>query len=89
MHNPLNLRESEHGWEQASHDILAILKIAQREYEENKKDANEAYKEVKAVLRKYQPWGACDTEPAWYCARTFCRGFPELNSADFYLISPD
>jgi len=82
--NPLELYESEPGWKEATQDILSVIKIARREYQTKKKDADEAYKEVSAVLRKYEPWGAGDSEPCWAAARIFCRGFPELDPDDFY-----
>lgn len=82
--NPLELYESVEGWQEASNDILAVIKIARREYQSKMKDADEAYKEVNAVLRKYEPWGSGDTEPTWHSAKIFCRGFPELDPDDFY-----
>lgn len=82
--NPLELYESQPGWKEATNDILAIIKIARREYQTKVKDAKEAYKEINAVLRKYEAWGAEDSEPRWHSAKIFCRGFPELDPDDFY-----
>ena len=79
--NPLDLYESIPGWEEASKDIISIIKIARYEYVKTN-DATEAYREVKAVLHKYSPWGSMDSEPEWAAAKMFCKGF-DLDPSDF------
>ena len=79
--NPLDLYESISGWEEASKDIISIIKIARMEYVKTN-DATEAYREVKAVLHKYSPWVATDSEPEWAASKMFCKGF-DLDPSDF------
>jgi hypothetical protein len=79
--NIFDLYESEPGWKEATNDIQAVIKIAKRKVSEGE-DPSVAYKEVSAVLRKYEPWGACDSEPEWAAAKMFCRG-TDLDPSDF------
>ena len=81
MKNIFQLYESEPGWEEATIDIQAVIKIAKRKVFEGE-DPNTAFKEVDAVLRKYSPWGACDSEPEWAAAKMFCQG-TDLDPSDF------
>lgn len=72
-HNRFDLYESMEGWQDAENDIAAVLRAEINLVNAGKKDAADGWKEVKAVLRKYAPWGATDTEPRNACAHTFGR----------------
>ena len=80
--NPFELYQSVEGWKEASIDIEAVIKVAKRKVDDGA-DPHEAYKEVNAVLHKYSPWGAEDTEPCWAAAIIFCQG-RKLHPDDFY-----
>lgn len=71
--NPFELYESVPGWKDASIDIAAVIKVAKMQVTKGI-DPQVAFKEIVAVLRKYSPWGACDSEPEWHAAKLFCAG---------------
>lgn len=81
MQNTFELYEAEPGWEEATNDIKSIIKVAKIQVK-NGVDPQVAYKEVKAVLHKYSPWGAEDSEPEQVAAKLFCKGL-DLDPCDF------
>jgi hypothetical protein len=80
--NPFELYSSMSGWREASVDIEAVIKVAKRQVAKGV-DPQRAYREVRAVLHKYSPWGAADTEPRWAAADLFCQG-TDMDPSDFY-----
>lgn len=71
--NPFSLYESVEGWQEATNDIAGIMRAQINLVRQNKIDAADGWKEIRAVLRKYEPWGAMDTEPRYICAHRFGR----------------
>lgn len=59
--NPFALFTDRPGWEDASIDIAAVIKAQINLVKQNKIDATDGWKEIQAVLRKYEPWGANDS----------------------------
>lgn len=80
--NPFELYQSKPGWKEASIDIEAVVNVAKIQVAKGV-DPKVAYKEVSAVLRKYSPWGAEDTEPCYHAAKLFCKG-TTLDASEFY-----
>lgn len=70
--NPFSLLETE-GWQESSQDIISVIRTEINLVNQGKKDAADGWKEIRAVLRKYQPWGATDCEPRHLAASTFGR----------------
>lgn len=58
--NPFSLYDDP-GWQEASNDIASVIKAQVNLVKQNKIDAADGWKEIRAVLRKYQPWGANDS----------------------------
>jgi hypothetical protein len=83
MRNIFEIYESVPGWEQATIDIEAIIKIARKQVFDGV-DVKTAYKEINAVMHKYDAWGTGDTEPRWAAAKMFCKG-TDLDPDDFYI----
>jgi hypothetical protein len=84
--NPFNLYESIPGWTIASAEIREVIKAARNKYSASDmccKDAKEAFKDVKNILKKHSSYGAQDTESSWAACKAFCRGF-DLDPDDFY-----
>jgi len=59
--NPFCLYENVEGWQEATNDIAAVIKAQVNLVNAGKKDVMDGWKEVAAVLRKYEPWGANDS----------------------------
>lgn len=71
--NPFCLYESVEGWQEATNDIAGVMRAEINLVNAGKKDAKDGWKEIRAVLRKYDAWGALDTEPRNICAHRFGR----------------
>lgn len=71
--NPLFLDESIEGWEDATIDIWSVVKVAKKQLNSGLYAPEEAYQEVKAVLHKYQPWGAENPVAKLATAELFCH----------------
>ncbi len=79
--NPFELYQAVPGWKEASIDIEAVINVAKKKVLMGV-EPDVAYKEVNAVLHKYSPWGAEDSEPVWHAAKLFCES-TLLDPTDF------
>jgi len=69
--NPYCLYDSIAGMTDATNDIDAVIRAQVNLVKAGRIDAADGWKEIQAVLRKYEPWGAMDTEPRNIAHRKF------------------
>lgn len=60
--NPFCLNESVEGWQEVNNDIANVIKAQSNLVNRGKVDIVDAVKEIGAVIRKYEPWGATNTK---------------------------
>lgn len=71
--NPFELYDNP-GWEDASKDIAAVIKAQVNLVNTRKIDVEDAVKEIGAVLRKYEPWGATAAKTRNIVSSRMCDG---------------
>jgi hypothetical protein len=71
--NPFSLYSTLQGMTDASNDIAAVIRAQYNLVKQGKIDPADGWKEIRAVLRKYEAWGALDTEPRNICAHRYAR----------------
>ena len=69
--NPYCLYASLCGMTDATNDIDAVIRAQVNLVKAGKIDPTDGWVEIRAVLRKYEPWGAMDTEPRNIARRKF------------------
>jgi len=69
--NPFCLYESVEGWQEATNDIAGVIKAQVNLVKQNKIDPDDGWKEIRAVLLKYEAWGGLDTEPRNICHKRY------------------
>jgi len=72
--NPFSLYESVDGWQEATNDIAGVIKAQVNLVNRGKIDIEDAVKEIRAVLHKYEPWGATNTKPRHIVVSQFHNG---------------
>lgn len=65
--NPFCLYSTLAGMTDATNDIDGVIKAQVNLVKAGKIDAMDGWQEIRAVLRKYEPWGGMDTEPREIC----------------------
>jgi hypothetical protein len=80
--NPFSLYSTLAGMTDASNDIEGVIKAQVNLVKANKIDAADGWKEIRAVLRKYEPWGGMDTEPRNICAERYGKA-TDTNPGDW------
>ena len=71
--NPYALYSSLAGMTDATNDIAAVIRAQVNLVKAGKIDPADGWKEIRAVLRKYEPWIALNTEPRNICAHKYGR----------------
>lgn len=71
--NPYSLYSTLCGMTDATNDIDAVIRAQVNLVNAHKIDAADGWKEIRAVLRKYEPWIALNTEPRNICAHKYGR----------------
>jgi hypothetical protein len=71
--NPYCLYSTLAGMTDATNDIDAVIRAQVNRVKAGKIDPTDGWMEIRAVLRKYEPWGAMDTEPRNICAHKYGR----------------
>lgn len=69
--NPFALYSTLQGMTDASNDIEGVIKAQINLVKAGKIDPTDGWKEIRAVLRKYEPWGGMDTEPRNICHKRY------------------